>query len=179
MDAYEYSEMLKSLNIKMDNITHIVKPDNLNTRLKEIEELQQDSNFWNDSSNVAKIGQEKTRTQRVLAKYNNAFNALKDGVEYFELAKAEKDEDTLEMLYDDANNLETAIHTLEVEMMLSGKQDSSNAIVTIHPGAGGTESQDWASMLYRMYLRWAERHDFKVEELDYQAGEEAGIIDKY
>lgn len=177
MDAYEYSEMLKSLNIKMDNITHIVKPDILMARLKEIEELQQDSNFWNDSGNVAKIGQEKTRTERVLAKYNSAFSALKDGVEYFELAKSEKDEETLEMLFEDAPTLENAIHSLEIEMMLSGKHDSANAIVTIHPGAGGTESQDWASMLYRMYLRWAERHDFKVEELDYQAGEEAGIKD--
>ncbi len=177
MDAYEYSEMLKSLNIKMDNITHIVKPDILKSRLKEIEEIQQDSNFWNDSSNVAKIGQEKTRTERVLAKYHMAFDALKDGVEYFELAKLEKDEETMSMLFEDASNLEDAINSLEVEMMLGGEHDSKNAIVTIHPGAGGTESQDWASMLYRMYLRWAERHDFKVEELDYQAGEEAGIKD--
>ncbi|MGW8170004.1 MAG: peptide chain release factor 2 [Sulfurovaceae bacterium] len=177
MDAYEYSEMLKTLSIKMDNITHIVKPQILRDRLKEIETMQQDSNFWNDSDNAAKIAQEKTRTERMLEKYNKANDALKDGVEYFELAKAEKDEDTLEMLYEDATDLESIIHALEVEMMLSGKQDSANAIVTIHPGAGGTESQDWASMLYRMYLRWAERHDFKVEELDYQAGDEAGIKD--
>ncbi|MDY0194632.1 MAG: peptide chain release factor 2 [Sulfurovaceae bacterium] len=177
MDAYEYSEMLKTLSIKMENITHIVKPKILQDRLNEIETMQQDADFWNDSDNAAKIAQEKTRTERMLEKYNKANNALKDGIEYFELAKAEKDEDTLEMLYEDATDLESIIHALEVEMMLSGKHDSANAIVTIHPGAGGTESQDWASMLYRMYLRWAERHDFKVEELDYQAGDEAGIKD--
>ncbi len=177
MDAYEYSEMLKTLSIKMDNITHIVKPQILQDKLKEIEAMQQDANFWNDSDNAAKVAQDKTRTERMLEKYNKANNALKDGIEYFELAKVEKDEDTLEMLYEDASDLETIVHALEVEMMLSGPHDSANAIVTIHPGAGGTESQDWASMLYRMYLRWAERHNFKVEELDYQSGDEAGIKD--
>jgi peptide chain release factor 2 len=81
------------------------------------------------------------------------------------------------MLYEDAPSLQESTNKLEVQMMLSGEHDGANAIVSIHPGAGGTESQDWASMLYRMYLRWAERHGFKVEGLDYQAGEEAGIKD--
>ncbi len=177
MDAYEYSELLKSLTIKMDNIKKIVKPDLLQGRLKEIEEMQQDPNFWNDAANAGKISQEKTKTERILATYSNAYDAVHDAREYFELSKAENDEETLEMLYEDAENLQESTHALEVQMMLSGEHDGANAIVTIHPGAGGTESQDWASILYRMYLRWAERHDFKVEVLDYQAGEEAGIKD--
>ena len=177
MDAYEYGELLKVLSTKMENITKIVKPGVLQKRLAEIEEMQQDPNFWNDAENAGKISQEKTRTERVLATYNNANDALQDAIEYFELSKAEGDEETLEMLYEDAGNLEANTQALEIQMMLSGKQDSNNAIVSIHPGAGGTESQDWASMLYRMYLRWAERHGFKVEVLDYQAGEEAGIKD--
>ena len=177
MDAYEYGELLKSLTIKMDNIKNIVKPDELQVRLKEIEEMQQDPNFWNDAANAGKISQEKTKTERILETYNNAFDAVNDASEYFELSKAEGDEETLEMLYEDAPNLQESTNALEVQMMLSGEHDGNNAIVSIHPGAGGTESQDWASMLYRMYLRWAERHDFKVEGLDYQAGEEAGIKD--
>ncbi|MDD3592663.1 MAG: peptide chain release factor 2 [Sulfurovum sp.] len=177
MDAYEYGELLKNLSTKMGNITNIVKPDKLHARLEEIESMQQDPSFWNDAENAGKISQEKTRTERVLATYHNAKDALQDAIEYFELSKAEGDEETLEMLYDDAPNLEANTQALEIQMMLSGKHDSNNAIVTIHPGAGGTESQDWASMLYRMYLRWAERHGFKVEVLDYQAGEEAGIKD--
>ena len=177
MDAYEYGELLKDLSTKMGNITNIVKPDKLHARLEEIESMQQDPSFWNDAENAGKISQEKTRTERVLATYHNAKDALQDAIEYFELSKAEGDEETLEMLYEDAPNLEANTQALEIQMMLSGKQDSNNAIVTIHPGAGGTESQDWASMLYRMYLRWAERHGFKVEVLDYQAGEEAGIKD--
>ena len=177
MDTYEYSELLKSLTNKMENITNIVKPDELQKRLDEIEQMQQDPDFWNDAAKAAKISQEKTRTERILETYNNANDALADAKEYFELAKSEKDEETLEMLFEDAENLESHIKALEVQMMLSGEHDSNNAIVSIHPGAGGTESQDWASMLYRMYLRWAERHGFKTEVLDYQPGEEAGIKD--
>jgi len=177
MDAYEYSELLKSLTIKMDNIKNIVKPDTLQTRLKEIEQMQQDPDFWNDATHAGKISQEKTKTERILATYSNANDAVHDAVEYFEMAKSEKDDETLEMLYDEAENLQERTNALEVQMMLSGEHDGNNAIVSIHPGAGGTESQDWASMLYRMYLRWAERHGLKVEQLDYQAGEEAGIKD--
>ncbi|HFU77452.1 MAG TPA: peptide chain release factor 2 [Epsilonproteobacteria bacterium] len=177
MDAYEYSELLKSLSIKMDNIKNIVKPDALQARLDEIEQMQQDQDFWNDAEHAGKISQEKTKTERILETFNNANDAVTDAVDYFEMAKSEKDEETLEMLYDDAENLQASTNALEVQMMLSGEHDGNNAIVSIHPGAGGTESQDWASMLYRMYLRWAERHGFKVETLDYQAGEEAGIKD--
>jgi peptide chain release factor 2 len=177
MDAYEYSEMLKDLTTKMENITNIVRPDDLRKRLEEIEQMQQEPEFWSDAEKAGRISQEKTRTERILATYDAAKDALSDAQEYFELAKAEGDEETLEMLYEDAESLQEHIKDLEVQMMLSGEHDGANAIVTIHPGAGGTESQDWASMLYRMYLRWAERHGFKVETLDYQPGDEAGIKD--
>jgi len=177
MDAYEYGELLKSLTIKMENIRNIVKPDMLNDRLSKIDDMQQNPDFWSDISNAGKISQEKTRIGRVLEKYNQAQEAVDDAIEYFELSKIEGDEETLEMLYDDAQSLKAKTEALEVQIMLSGEHDSNNAIVSIHPGAGGTESQDWASMLHRMYLRWAERHDFKVEGLDYQAGDEAGIKD--
>lgn len=177
MDAYEYSELLKSLSLKMGNIKNIMKPEALQERLDEIAQMQQDPDFWNDAANAGKISQEKTKAERVLAVYEKARDAVQDAQEYFELSKAENDEETLEMLYDDAENLQASINALEIQMMLTGEHDGANAIVSIHPGAGGTESQDWASILYRMYLRWAERHDFKVEVLDYQAGEEAGIKD--
>jgi peptide chain release factor 2 len=177
MDSYEYGELLKNLQSKMSNITNITKPDEIEDRLKEIEEIQQNPDFWNRAKEAAKVSQEKTKLERVLGIYNEAKDALEDAIEYFELAKAENDEDTLEMLFEDAPNLKEHIQKLEVQIMLSGEHDNANAIISIHPGAGGTESQDWASMLYRMYLRWAERHNFKVEVLDYQPGEEAGIKD--
>jgi len=177
MDAYEYSELLKNLRTKIENIKNIVKPEAIEQRLKEIETMQQDPSFWDDAKNASKVSQEKTKKERILNKYNDAQSAVTDAMDLFEMAKEESDEETLEMLYADADELQSHINALEVEMMLSGEHDSNNAIVTIHPGAGGTESQDWASMLYRMYLRWAERHGFKVEGLDYQAGDEAGIKD--
>lgn len=177
MDAYEYSELLKSLSKKMENIKNIVKPDTLRQRLTDIKSMQEEQDFWNDATNAGKISQEKTKTERILETYNNAYDAVHDASEYFELAKAENDEETLEMLYEDADSLKERTNALEVQIMLSGEHDGANAIISIHPGAGGTESQDWANILYRMYLRWAERHDFKIEVLDYQSGEEAGIKD--
>jgi len=177
MDAYEYSELLKKLSIKMENIKNIVKPDNIVCRLDEIDELQQEANFWNDAKRASLVSQEKTKNERVLEKYKQADISVIDASDYFEMAKSESDEETLEMLYDDAESLNDTINALEVQMMLSGENDANNAIISIHPGAGGTESQDWANMLYRMYLRWAERKGFKVEGLDYQAGDEAGIKD--
>jgi len=177
MDAYEYSELLKTLSIKMENIENIVKPDLLQSRLKEIETMQEDANFWLDVTNAGKISQEKTKLERMLEKFSIAKDAVDDAHEYFELSKAEGDDETLEMLYEEAQTLKEKTEALEVTMMLSGEHDANSAIVSIHPGAGGTESQDWANMLYRMYLRWAERRGFKVEGLDYQAGDEAGIKD--
>jgi peptide chain release factor 2 len=160
VDAYEYGELLKDLSKKMENIGSIVKPDTLKDRLAEIDEMQQDPDFWSDSDNAGKISQEKTKTERIIEKFNLANDAVHDAIEYFEMAKSEKDEETLEMLYEDADSLQESTNALEVQMMLSGEHDGNNAIVSIHPGAGGTESQDWAAMLYRMYLRWSERHDF-------------------
>jgi len=177
MDAYEYSQILKLLNTKLENIESILKPDLLKTRLDEIISLEADQNFWNDVENATKIGIEKNRILSKLSKFNKANEALSGTNELYELAQEENDDDTFAMLYEEANELEELIKSTEISVMLSNPDDVSNAIVTIHPGAGGTESQDWAAMLYRMYLRWAERQNFKIEPLDYQPGEEAGIKD--
>ena len=177
MDAYEYSELLKLLNTKLSNIKGILKPDDLNKRLDEITQEESEQDFWNNVENATKIGIEKNRILGKLSKFNKANDSLKGTNELYEMANDEKDEETLEMLYDEANELEKLIKSTEISVMLSNPDDASNAIVSIHPGAGGTESQDWASILYRMYLRWAERNDFKIELLDYQNGDEAGIKD--
>jgi peptide chain release factor 2 len=177
MDSYEYGELLKQLTTKVENIKNIIKPAQAQERLDEIEAMVQDPVFWIDATNASKISQEKKKLEQLVEKFNNAQSAIDDAKEYFDLAKSDNDEETLELLYDEASHLNEGIESLEIEMMLSGEHDGNNAIVTIHPGAGGTESQDWASMLYRMYLRWSERHGFKVEELDYQVGDEAGIKD--
>lgn len=177
MDNYEYTELLKNLNLKIGNIAGVVEPEKIKTRLLEIEELENDQEFWNDATNAAKIQKEKTQLQRKLDKFNLTNDTLTDANELYEMAKEENDEESIQALYDDAPSLENQIRSMEIEVLLSGDSDSNNAILSIHPGAGGTESQDWAEMLLRMYKRWAERRNFSVEILDYQKGEEAGIKD--
>ncbi len=177
MDNYEYTELLKSVKLKMDNITDVVEPNKIKKRLSEIEELENDQEFWNDATYAAKIQKEKTQLQRKLDKYTLANDAVNDAIELYEMAKEESDEESLEALYSDAPTLQEQIRTMEIEVLLSGESDANNAIISIHPGAGGTESQDWAQMLLRMYKRWAERRGFSVEVLDFQSGEEAGIKD--
>ena len=177
MDAYEYRGLLKKLNTKVSNIQGILKPDEIEARLNEIQTDEAQQEFWSDVENATKIGIEKNRLLSKLAKYKKAYEAIEGTNELFELATEEKDEDTFELLYEEAPSLQELILKIEIEVMLSNPDDASNAIVTIHPGAGGTESQDWAEMLYRMYLRWAERQNYKIELLDYQKGDEAGIKD--
>lgn len=173
MDNYEYSELLKELEGKCGNIEKIIKPQELQKELDEIAALEQDPEFWNDAKKAGEIGKQKSKLSRMLQTYQNAQAMLNDAKELFELSS--EDEEIREQLFSQSSELEHAIKKVEIEVMLSDEHDSSNAIITIQPGAGGTESQDWGSMLYRMYLRWAERHGFKVELLDYQDGEEAGI----
>jgi peptide chain release factor 2 len=177
LDNYEYSELIKKLSQKNENIKKILKPDEISARLDEISALEQDESFWNDVKKANDIQKEKNRLQRQYEKYNKAASALDDAMELYEIAVAEEDSDTLDMLFEESSELEDIVKQTEIEVMLSGENDANSAIVSIHPGAGGTESQDWASMLYRMYLRWAERRGFKTELLDYQDGEEAGIKD--
>ncbi len=177
MDHYEYGELLKTLNTKMQNISNIVKPDDIRARLSEIEGLENEQDFWNDAAKAAQVQKEKTQLERKLEKFEKASGMLEDAVDLYEMAKEEKDDETIETLFNEADSLNSSVNSMEIEVMLSGEHDANNAILSIHPGAGGTESQDWAHMLFRMYSRWAERHGFKTEILDYQNGEEAGIKD--
>lgn len=177
MDHYEYGELLKTLETKMQNISNIVRPEQIQTRLDEIETLENEQDFWSDAANAAVIQKEKTQLERKLGKLKLASGKLEDASDLYEMAKEEKDDESIEMLFNEADELNESVNKMEVEVMLSGEHDSNNAIISIHPGAGGTESQDWAHMLFRMYSRWAERHGFQAEILDYQNGEEAGIKD--
>ncbi len=175
VDNYTYSELLKSLQNKCDNIALIIKPEKIKQELERIKKEQEDPNFWQDVLKARDTNKEKVRLNRLLETYQKTKNSLDESIELFELAQNDNDEITLSLLYEEAPILEHSVQKVEIEIMLSGENDASNAIITIQPGAGGTESQDWASILYRMYLRWAERRGFKSEILDYQDGEEAGI----
>ncbi len=177
MDNYEYTELLKNIKIKMQNIAGVIEPKKIEARLAEIETLENNPEFWNDADYAAKIQKEKTQLQRKLDKFNLANDSVNDAAELYEMAKEENDEESIQSCFDEAPTLENQIRNMEIEVLLSGQSDANNAILSIHPGAGGTESQDWAEMLLRMYKMWAQRRGFSVEILDYQAGDEAGIKD--
>lgn len=133
--------------------------------------------FWDNQQEAQRISKEKSYLEKKISKWNKAEMALEDLDILVELAEDEGDDSLFKDIRDNINNLRNTFTGIEVETLLSGEVDLNNAIVSIHPGAGGTESQDWAEMLMRLYIRWAERHGFKVEILDHQPGDEAGIKD--
>ncbi len=129
--------------------------------------------FWNDSEQAQKVVQQRSRIEKALSQQENFDAAVSDAEVLFEFA--ETDENSLKELQSLIAKLETQVAGAETQSLLSGETDANDAICSIQSGAGGTDAQDWAQMLLRMYLRWAERKGFKVEILDEQSGSEAGI----
>ena len=145
---------------------------------QEIENLEQETtkpNFWENTENSKTIF---SKLKHLKSKYSNFYKIkeeLKNLIELSNLLKTEFDEEIAKDIIKNTKNIEKEIEKLELNTLLTGKYDANNAIISIHPGAGGTESQDWAEMLYRMYTRWATKNNYEVKELDYLEGEEAGI----
>ena len=145
------------------------------TRIAELDDAMLDPNFWNNQSKAQLVINEL----KGLKDQVNEFYSLNEIYENldltFELIKEEPDEDLQNDLEKELKDLVERLNTYELELLLSEEHDKNNAILELHPGAGGTESQDWGSMLPRMYQRWADKRGFKVETLDYLPGDEAGI----
>ena len=150
-------------------------PDEKNKRISELESLMLDVNFWNDKDNSEKIVSELNSLKRSLSDISKVKDEINDALELIELLKSDSNDDVKRELESNVSKYEDIVSNLEVEVLLNGEYDKCDAIIDIHPGAGGTESCDWASMLYRMYTRYCEKHDYKIEVVDYQDGEEAGI----
>ena len=146
------------------------------TKRAELENLEKqisEPDFWNDSERAQKTVQQRSRIEKALQQQENFETAISDAEVLFEFA--ESDAGSLKDLQDLIENLDAQVSEAEIQTLLSGETDANNAICSIQAGAGGTDAQDFAQMLLRMYLRWAERKGFKVEILDEQAGSEAGI----
>jgi len=141
--------------------------------LEKIEAQASAPDFWSNQEAAQKLLQQRSRLQRTIERQKNFENELSDAAVLFEFA--EEDDASLSEVRTLLERLEHEVLQAETETLLAGENDARNAICTIHPGAGGTESQDWAEMLLRMYVKWAERREFKTEIIDYQPGEEAGI----
>lgn len=150
--------------------------DRLEKELKQLEEQTVQEGFWQQESNeTGKVLAQIKQIKNKVTKYRKIEQEITNQQELTELANLENDEDVAKDIIKSTTKLEEDIEKLQLETLLSGKYDKNNAILTLHPGAGGTESQDWAEMLYRMYTRWAVKNGYEVKELDYLEGEEAGI----
>jgi peptide chain release factor 2 len=144
-------------------------------KLKELEQQMSEPEFWQDPEKAGKLNQERTNLVSYIERWRNLYSRLEDLKIMCELALEDDDESLEEELVKDCKALTSDYDKAELGALLSGEFCSSNAILSIHPGAGGTESQDWAQMLMRMYVRWAENNGYSVETLDFLPGDEAGI----
>ena len=149
--------------------------DARNERLTEVVRELEQPDVWNNPERAQELGRERVRLEEVVLVLNNMAQTLADASELLEMAADESDQETLDAVYSDLDGLEQEIATLEFRRMFSGEMDEANAFVDIQSGSGGTEAQDWAEMLLRMYLRWSERHAFKAELIEVSPGEVAGI----
>ena len=148
---------------------------NLEKELAKLENKTNQADFWTNSTDSSKILKKITELKNKTTQFKNVQTDVQNLIELKDLLQEEIDEELVQELEKGISLLEKKIAELEITTLLSGKYDINNAIITLHPGAGGTEAQDWVEMLYRMYNRWANANGYKVEELDYLAGDEAGI----
>jgi len=144
-------------------------------RLEELNQLVETPDFWNDSARAQQLMRERTRLDKGVNGYKRIERELDDMLGLAELAEAEGDMATLDEAQKALEKLRDEVKARELESLLSGEADANDAYLEVHPGAGGTEAQDWAEMLLRMYVRWAEQHGYKIEWIEESAGEGAGI----
>ncbi len=147
----------------------------LESELKEYEKQTTNPDFWSDSKTSSLILKKITSLKSKIEEYKKIKSEFNITCELNELLSTENDEELEKELVNNIKKIEKDVDKLEITTLLSGKYDSNNAIITLHPGAGGTEAQDWVEMLYRMYTRWANDNGYSIEELDYLPGDEAGI----
>ncbi|CEA02129.1 Peptide chain release factor 2 [Metalysinibacillus saudimassiliensis] len=141
----------------------------------ELDEMMLDPNFWDDQQAAQVVINESNQLKSTVNEYKELVDTHENIDMTLELLREEQDDDLQQELGEEVKAFKKSMEDFELQMLLSGPYDANNAILELHPGAGGTESQDWGSLLLRMYTRWAEHRGFKVETIDYLPGDEAGI----
>ncbi|UCF93325.1 MAG: peptide chain release factor 2 [Desulfobacterales bacterium] len=173
--SLELKQNLKELHLKFANLRTIFDLDGKEKRFAEIENLIAKEGFWDRPEETKPILKERTSLASKIEKFKILAKDLEESGLLLDLAIEESDPEALAEVTQQLNVLDGQISRLALELMLDAEDDSKNAIVSINAGAGGTEAQDWAEMLFRMYARWVERKGFKFDLIDFQPGEEAGI----
>jgi len=149
--------------------------DNKRERFQEVQRELEDPTVWSNQERAQTLGRESAQLEAVLTEIKNIESALKDSDELFELAVQENDVETVDSIVQSLDKTTKTIEQLEFQRMFSGELDANNAYLDVQSGSGGTEAQDWANMLLRMYLRWGEQHGFHCELIEASAGEVVGI----
>ena len=166
---------LEGLRPEIDDLAEALGLERMRNEIAELDTKASMPGFWDDAQNSQKILQRSSSLKDKIAAYEKLTAAYDDTMALIELGNEEGDESLLPEAKDELKNIRESLETQRLSTLLNGEYDNKNAILTFHAGAGGTEAQDWAEMLYRMYCRWGERHNFKVKTLDYLDGEEAGL----
>ncbi|HMQ10898.1 MAG TPA: peptide chain release factor 2 [Oligoflexia bacterium] len=164
---------LEALQSKIKILAEIFKVNQLKLELKELAQQMSEEGFWDDADKAAKIQQKSSRHETTVRTFDQLQQNIQDAIDFVDMADG--DAQMLAEAQSLFKKVEKTVTDLEFKRMLSGEMDASSAILSINSGAGGTESQDWADMLLRMYLRWAEKKGFKANIVDILPGEEAGI----
>jgi peptide chain release factor 2 len=175
INIHEIKTALKEIESKLSSLEEGLDIPTKSERLREIKEMEAEGSFWENPEESKKLQQEKKLLEGEVDTYQKLQSDLNDSLELLDMALDESSDEVLKEISEQLPEFQKAFEDLENKKMLSGEQDPSNAIVMVNSGAGGTESMDWAQMLYRMYTRWAERNGFAVKILDHVAGEEAGL----
>nr|WP_317929937.1 peptide chain release factor 2 [Halioxenophilus sp. WMMB6] len=175
MEIAPYQNALKDLQSRTDVLRGYLDYAEKRDRLAEVEAELAEPNVWNDQERAQALGRERSSLEIVVATIDTLDQGVADGRELLEMAAEENDEDLLAEVQSEIDNLEQQLATLEFRRMFSGEMDPNNAYLDIQAGSGGTEAQDWAEMLLRMYLRWGEDKGFKTTLEECSAGEVAGI----
>ena len=178
MAVIEYDAYKQKLLALEPTLKELEQALNIEPARKELAELQietEQEGFWNDVERSQRIAQKIKRLENKIKKYDYLVTDWEDTLTLCEMAQEEDDASQLDEVASGYETLEKEIGDRRLAALLTGEYDANNAILTFHAGAGGTEAQDWTEMLYRMYTRWAERHGFTYQLLDYEDGDEAGI----
>ena len=173
--ADDYRLRLKSLSEVLAEAKYALDIDNLGAKLEELKSSQEDPAIWQDLEKSKKIGREISAVENKISSYKKGESALADAYAFIDLIEEADDESLIPELEGMITLAEEDIDQMRIRALLRGKYDGNNAMLNLHSGAGGTEACDWTSMLYRMYTRYCERAGFKVTELDFEDGDEAGL----
>ena len=171
----ELIQKLHDLKPDLDDLEDALDVKAMRNEIDELDHKASEPGFWDDTQNSQKILQRSAKLKDKLASMESLRNLWDDAMTLCELANEEGDLTVLPDAQAEIEKLSKDLEQQRLQTLLTGEYDAKNAILTFHAGAGGTEAQDWADMLYRMYNRWAERHNYKVKLLDYLDGEEAGL----